>query len=70
MSELENMIVTRVAREIARPKASGATPQERFESWNAAAIDAVPDAHEKINAMTNMELIAAIEEALTVMGKL
>ncbi|QJD54345.1 hypothetical protein [Aminobacter phage Erebus] len=64
MIDLRKICVNKVAREIARPRVQH---NEGWRAWPAKTREAIPEAEEKINAMTNLELLDVIAEALNEM---
>lgn len=57
MASFVDLCITEVAREIARPRVIS---DGGWQAWPAETRKAEPEAVEKINAMTNMELLELI----------
>lgn len=62
--ELKSHCISQVAREIARPRILSVPQDARMTAWATARKAAEPEAIEKINAMTNMELLDLISEVV------
>lgn len=61
MADFRKICVNNVAREIARPRVQGT---DGWHAWPEKTREAISEAEEKINAMTNLELLDVIAEAL------
>ena len=64
--ELKSHCIDQVAREIARPRvqASKRTDIQPLDEWRELQKAAEPEAIEKIQAMSNMELIDLLSEVI------